>query len=194
MEDLIAPSANSVPIDVNINNFQKEVIEESTKTPVVVQFWASWCGPCKQLGPVLEKVVASEKGNVRLAKVDIDKNQQIAAQMRVQSVPTVYGFFNGQPVDGFAGVQPESSVKQFVKKLVSLMGNEPDINAILESATNLLESQDFDSAFAEFQEILSADPESIEGIAGMVRCLVGKRDLSAAREIVDQLDEEFLKS
>ena len=110
MEQLIAAAADTKPIDVNMDNFMAEVIDGSAKMPIVVQFWAPWCGPCKQLGPLLEKVVAAVKGKVKMVRINIDENQQIAQQMRVQSVPTVYGFFNGQPVDGFAGAQPESTL------------------------------------------------------------------------------------
>ena len=99
----------SAPVDVTMDNFMTEVIEGSKTTPTIVQFWAPWCGPCKQLSPVLEKVVGASGDKVRMVRVNIDDNQQIAQQMRVQSVPTVYGFVDGQPVDGFAGAQPESN-------------------------------------------------------------------------------------
>ena len=107
---------------VNTNNFMAEVVDESTKLPVVVQFWAPWCGPCKQLGPVLEKVVAAANGKVKMVRVNIDDNQQIAQQLRVQSVPTVYAFVDGQPVDGFSGAQAESTVTQFIEKISALGG------------------------------------------------------------------------
>ena len=117
MDQMISPS-QPTPVDVTIDNFMAEVIEGSKSTPTIVQFWAPWCGPCKQLGPVLEKVVGASGGKVRMVRVNIDDNQQIAQQMRVQSVPTVYGFVDGQPVDGFAGAQPESNVKQFVNVFI----------------------------------------------------------------------------
>ena len=191
MEQLIAAGAAINPVDVDMNNFMTEVIERSSTTPVVVQFWAPWCGPCKQLGPVLEKTVFAAKGKVRMVRVNIDNNQQIAQQLRVQSVPTVYGFYNGQPVDAFAGAQPESAVIQFIEKLAAMGNNGPDIAAIVEAASRLLDLQDYEGALAQFHEIMAADPESPDGLAGMVRCLVGTNDLDGAREIVDQLDEEF---
>ena len=191
MEQLIAAGAANDPIDVDVNNFMTEVIERSSTTPVVVQFWAPWCGPCKQLGPVLEKTVFAAKGKVRMVRVNIDNNQQIAQQLRVQSVPTIYGFFNGQPVDAFAGAQPESKVTQFIEKLSAMGNNGPDIAAMVEAARCLLDLQDYEGALAQFHEIMAADPESPDGLAGMVRCLVGMNDLDGAREIVDQLDEEF---
>ena len=191
MEQLIAAGAADDPIDVDMNNFMTEVIERSSTTPVVVQFWAPWCGPCKQLGPVLEKTVFAAKGKVRMVRVNIDNNQQIAQQLRVQSVPTVYGFYNGQPVDAFAGAQPQSTVVQFIEKLAAMANNGPDIAAIVDAASRLLDLQDYEGALAKFNEIIAADPESPDGFAGMVRCLVGMNDLIGAREIVDQLDEEF---
>ena len=191
MEQLIAAAADTTPIDVNMDNFMAEVIDGSAAMPIVVQFWAPWCGPCKQLGPLLEKVVAAAKGKVKMVRINIDENQQIAQQMRVQSVPTVYGFFNGQPVDGFAGAQPESTLKQFIDKLVAAGGSGPDIAAMVAAANNLLETQDYENAMAQYHEIMAADPESPDGLAGMVRCMVGMKDIEGAREIVDQLDDEF---
>jgi putative thioredoxin len=191
MEQLIAAAADTTPIDVNMDNFMAEVIDGSAKMPIVVQFWAPWCGPCKQLGPLLEKVVSAAKGKVKMVRINIDENQQIAQQMRVQSVPTVYGFFNGQPVDGFAGAQPESTLKQFIDKLVAAGGSGPDIAAMVEAANSLLETQDYDNAMAQYHEIMAADPESPDGLAGMIRCMVGIKDIDGAREIVDQLDDEF---
>ena len=191
MEQLIAAAADTTPIDVNMDNFMAEVIDGSATMPIVVQFWAPWCGPCKQLGPLLEKVVAAAKGKVKMVRINIDENQQIAQQMRVQSVPTVYGFFNGQPVDGFAGAQPESTLKQFIDKLAAAGGSGPDIAAMVAAANNLLETQDYENAMAQYHEIMAADPESPDGLAGMVRCMVGMKDIEGAREIVDQLDDEF---
>ena len=191
MEQLIAAAADTTPIDVNTDNFMAEVIDGSAKIPIVVQFWAPWCGPCKQLGPLLEKVVSAAKGKVKMVRINIDENQQIAQQMRVQSVPTVYGFFNGQPVDGFAGAQPESTLKQFIDKLVAAGGSGPDIAAMVEVANSLLETQDYDNAMAQYHEIMATEPESPDGLAGMIRCMVGMKDIDGAREIVDQLDDEF---
>ena len=181
----------SAPVDVTMDNFMAEVIEGSKTTPTIVQFWAPWCGPCKQLGPVLEKVVGASGGKVRMVRVNIDDNQQIAQQMRVQSVPTVYGFVDGQPVDGFAGAQPESNVKQFVEKLSSMGGAGADIASMLEAAEAALTSGDHGTAMMQFQEVMSAAPESVAALAGVVRCLSASGDNAGAREVIDQLNDEY---
>jgi len=190
MEHILGTTA-SAPIDVDMNNFMAEVVEGSSKQPVIVQFWAPWCGPCKQLGPVLEKVVAAANGKVKMVRVNIDDNQQIAQQLRVQSVPTVYAFVDGQPVDGFAGAQPESTLTQFIEKVSALGGAGADIASMLEAGNAAVETQDFASAMQMFQQLMEADPESAEALAGLVRCLTGMKDHQAAREIVDQLNDEF---
>lgn len=192
MDQMIA-GAPTAPLDVDMNNFMSEVIDGSATQPVIVQFWAPWCGPCKQLGPMIEKVVAATAGKVKMVRVNIDDNAQIAQQLRVQSVPTVYGFFQGQPVDGFAGVQPESALKQFVDKLAALGGGD-DIGAILEAANTALETQDFDEAMTKFQEALGVQPESVEALAGVVRCLIGTGDTEGAREIIDQLNDDYTEN
>lgn len=190
MEQILA-SAATAPIDVDMNNFMAEVVEGSSQIPVIVQFWAPWCGPCKQLGPVLEKVVAAAHGKVKMVRVNIDDNQQIAQQLRVQSVPTVYAFVDGQPVDGFSGAQPESALTQFVEKLSSMGGVGADIAGMLEAANTAVETQDFAGAMQIYQQVMEADPESADALAGLVRCLTGMRDHQAAREIIDQLNDEF---
>ena len=190
MEQILA-SAATAPIDVDMNNFMAEVVEGSSQIPVIVQFWAPWCGPCKQLGTVLEKVVAAAHGKVKMVRVNIDDNQQIAQQLRVQSVPTVYAFVDGQPVDGFSGAQPESALTQFVEKLSSMGGAGADIAGMLEAANTAVETQDFAGAMQIYQQVMEADPESADALAGLVRCLTGMRDHQAAREIIDQLNDEF---
>jgi putative thioredoxin len=190
MEQILASSATA-PIEVDMNNFMAEVVEGSSQIPVIVQFWAPWCGPCKQLGPALEKVVAAAHGKVKMVRVNIDDNQQIAQQLRVQSVPTVYAFVDGQPVDGFSGAQPESALTQFVEKLSSMGGVGADIAGMLEAANTAVETQDFAGAMQIYQQVMEADPESTDALAGLVRCLTGMQDHQAAREIIDQLNDEF---
>ncbi|GIS12237.1 MAG: co-chaperone YbbN [Alphaproteobacteria bacterium] len=189
--DQMISAPQSAPVDVTMDNFMAEVIEGSKTTPTIVQFWAPWCGPCKQLGPVLEKVVGASGGQVRMVRVNIDDNQQIAQQLRVQSVPTVYGFVDGQPVDGFAGAQPESNVKQFVEKLSSMGGAGADVASMLEAAEAALASGDHGTAMMQFQEVMSAAPESVAALAGVVRCLSASGDNAGAREVIDQLNDEY---
>ena len=189
--DQMISAQQTAPVDVTIDNFMAEVIEGSKATPTVVQFWAPWCGPCKQLGPVLEKVVGATAGKVRMVRVNIDDNQQIAQQMRVQSVPTVYGFVDGQPVDGFAGAQPESNVKQFIEKLASMGGAGADIEAMLEAAEASLAAGDHGTAMMQFQEVMGAAPESVAALAGVARCLSASGDIAGAREVIEQLNDEY---
>ena len=190
MEQIIA-GASASPVDVNINNFMAEVIDGSKQTPVIVQFWAPWCGPCKQLGPILEKVVSANAGKVKMVRVNIDENAEIAQQMRVQSVPTVFGFVNGQPVDGFAGAQPESSIKQFVAKLIASGGGGADAASMIEAGNEAVDQQDFATAMTHFQQAMEADPESAEALGGIIRCLTGMGDHASAREVADQLIDEY---
>lgn len=190
MENILVGKATT-PIDVDINNFMVEVIEGSSQQPVIVQFWAPWCGPCKQVGPVIEKVVAATNGKVKMVRVNIDNNQQIAQQLRVQSVPTVYAFVDGQPVDGFSGAQPESAVTQFIEKVSSMGGADSDIAGMLDKGNIAVEKQDFAGAMQIYQQVMEVKPESAEALAGLVRCLIGMQDHQAAREIVDQLSEEY---
>ena len=190
MEQILATAATA-PIDVDMNNFMAEVVEGSSQLPVIVQFWAPWCGPCKQFGPALEKVVTAAQGRVKMVRVNIDDNQQIAQQLRVQSVPTVYAFVDGQPVDGFSGAQPESALTEFVEKLSSMGGTSADIAGMLQAANTAVETQDFAGAMQIYQQVMEADPESADALAGLVRCLTGMQDHQAAREIIDQLNDEF---
>ena len=190
--EYIVGNDGSAPIDVDMNNFMAEVIEDSSKQPVIAQFWAPWCGPCKQLGPALEKVVAAANGKVKLVRVNIDDNQQIAHQLRVQSVPTVFAFVNGKPVDGFAGAQPESALTQFIEKISTLGGVGADITTMIEAGSAAFETQDYTGAMKIFQQVMEVEPESAEALAGLVRCLTGMKDHQAAREIVEQLDDDFL--
>lgn len=190
MEQIIA-GASASPVDVNINNFMAEVIDGSKQTPVIVQFWAPWCGPCKQLGPILEKVVSANAGKAKMVRVNIDENAEIAQQMRVQSVPTVFGFVNGQPVDGFAGAQPESSIKQFVAKLIASGGGGADAASMIEAGNEAVDQQDFATAMTHFQQAMEADPESAEALGGIIRCLTGMGDHASAREVADQLSDEY---
>ena len=169
-----APAADLVK-DSDTKRFMQDVIEASRKVPVIVDFWAPWCGPCKQLGPMLEKVVKQAGGKVRLVKVNVDENQQLAAQMRVQSIPAVFAFVNGQPVDGFMGALPESQIKQFVQRLASAGGPTEEDNVIEEAlgqAKDLLDAGNHAAAGNLYAQILQHDPENPQAIAGHLRCLI----------------------
>ena len=195
MDTLIGQSAGGAaqPKDATTQSFAADVIEASQQTPVIVDFWAPWCGPCKQLAPILEKTVRDAGGKVALVKINIDENPEIAQQLRIQSIPAVFAFDKGQPVDGFMGAQPESQIKRFVERLVGPMGPSP-LEQALEQAKDALDAGDFASASNIYGQILRQVPGEAAAIAGLVRCLVGAGDLQEARELVDGLDDEALKN
>ncbi len=164
--------------------FMADVIEASKVQPVIVDFWATWCGPCKQLGPALEKAVKAAKGKVKLVKIDIDKNPSFASQLRVQSVPTVYAFAKGQPVDGFMGAVPDSQIKAFIDRLTA--GAPPsEAESLLALARESLEAGDIGAAAQAFAEVLQDEPENLAALGGLARCYLAGGDLERAREVAD---------
>ena len=193
--DMNAP-AGAAPVDVikdsSTATFAQDVIEASQDVPVIVDFWAPWCGPCKQLGPILEKVVGEAGGAVRLVKIDIDQNQQIAQQLRIQSIPAVFAFYQGRPVDGFQGAVPESEIKDFVKRLTDTAGTatQSPVDAALEQASTMVEAGEFAQAGAVFQQVIQHEPNNLAAKAGLARCSLEAGDNAKAREIVDGLSDE----
>src|SRR3954471_3861553 len=154
------PGAAVAVIDVTTATFMAEVVDASFEQPVIVDFWAPWCGPCKQLGPALEKVVRQANGKVRMVKINIDENPQLAQQMRIQSIPAVYAFVNGQPVDGFMGALPESQLKQFVDRLGGQGSVAEEIEAAVAEGQAALDIQDYQTATEIFAQVLQVDREN----------------------------------
>ena len=177
-------AANAAPAgdlikDADMSSFMVDVIEASNSVPVIVDFWAPWCGPCKQLTPVLEKTVKAAKGAVKLVKVNIDENQEIAQQMRIQSIPAVFAFKQGKPVDGFMGALPEGQIKQFIERLTGeTVGAETE--AMIEAGKAALEAGDLAAAAQTFGAVLQGDRENIAAIAGLARCQLANDDLEGA--------------
>ncbi|MCB2052254.1 MAG: thioredoxin [Novosphingobium sp.] len=178
--------------DVTTADFKAKVMDASAEQPVLVDFWAPWCGPCKQLAPVLEKIVQSAEGKVKLVKMNIDENPQIPGQLGIKSIPAVIAFQRGQPVDGFMGNVPESQIKGFIERLVGPIGSA--FKEMLEVAENALESGDFDQALAGFQSAIQADDSKTEAYGGLARTLIRMGDIDGAREFIDALDDPIQKS
>ncbi len=176
-------------------SFSRDVLEASRQQPVLVDFWAPWCGPCKQLTPVIEKVVTEAQGRVRLVKMNIDDHPSIAGQLGIQSIPAVIAFVGGRPVDGFMGAVPESQIRQFIDKIAGPMidDQQAEIDAALAEAKTLLEQGDLQNAAGLFGAVLQAAPENAIALAGLANCMIAAGDAQQAREVLTELSEELAK-
>ena len=163
--------------------FGKDVVEASRAVPVLVDFWAAWCGPCKQLTPLLEKIVKSYGGKVRLVKINVDEHPGIAGQLRIQSLPTVYAFRDGRPLDGFMGVQPESAIRTFIDRIVG-EEEQADLATVLASAEQALEEGDVQSAAEIFAAVLQEDKQNPAALAGLARCYLQTGDIARAEQTI----------
>jgi putative thioredoxin len=187
-----APAADLIK-DGTEASFMADVIEASRQVPVIVDFWATWCGPCKTLGPALEAAVTAAKGKVKMVKIDVDRNQQIAAQMRIQSIPTVFAFWQGQPVDGFQGALPGSEIKAFVDKL-SALGGDGGLADALAGAEEMLDQGAVVDALETFAAILEEEPENAAAYAGLVRSHLAGGNLDQAEAFANAAPPAIAKS
>ncbi len=182
--------------DVNEDTFMADVIDASKEVPVIVDFWAPWCGPCKTLGPMLEKAVMAAKGAVRMVKVNIDDNQAIAGQLRVQSIPTVYAFHKGQPVDAFQGAVPNSEIDAFVSRVVKASGGEVNngLSDALNSAEEMLAEGAASDAAQVFSAIIEEDNQNVKAYSGLARAKLDLEDMEGAEAVLNGVPADISDS
>lgn len=188
LDGAAAPAGDLVK-DGSDQGFMADVVEASRAQPVIVDFWAPWCGPCRQLGPPLEKAVRAAGGAVKLVKINIDENPGVAGQLGVRSIPAVYAFDQGRPVDGFMGVIPESQIKLFIDRLAGA-DMTAEIGPLLEQAAESLKLGDIGGAAQGYTAVLQLDPENVKAIAGMARLVLGEGDAAQAEEILAHVPPE----
>ncbi len=182
----VSMNGNSVIIEVITENFMTDVIEQSKDTPVIVDFWAPWCEPCKQLTPIIEKIIKEKNGKVILAKMNIDESPEVAQQLKIQSIPAVMAFNDGQPVDGFIGVQSEKNISEFVNKISSLK-NSSTIEENISAGKKYMNEDDIETATLVFSEILKIEPDNISAKSLLARCLIKSDQLDDAEKIINTL-------
>lgn len=185
-----AAPAEDLITDGSQETFMQDVIEASKETPVIVDFWAPWCGPCKSLGPAIEAEVTAAGGKVKLVKIDIDQNQMLASQMRIQSIPAVYAFVDGQPVDGFMGNQPPSEIKKFVEKIAAQApGEDNGLDDAVEAAEEMLEAGAAADAAETFAAVLGEEPAHAGAYAGLVKAYLATGERDQAKGLLDSAPE-----
>ena len=182
----VSMNGNSLIIDVITDNFMTDVIEQSKETPVIVDFWATWCEPCKQLTPIIERIIKEKNGKVILAKMNIDESPEVAQQLKIQSIPAVMAFNDGQPIDGFIGVQSEKNIIEFVNKISSLK-NSSTIEENISAGKKYMNEGDIETATLVFSEILKIEPDNISAKSLLARCLIKNDQLNDAEKIIDSL-------
>ena len=182
----VSMNGNSVIIEVITESFMTDVIEQSKETPVIVDFWAPWCEPCKQLTPIIEKIIKEKNGKVILAKMNIDESPEVAQQLKIQSIPAVMAFSDGQPVDGFIGVQSEKNISEFVNKISSLK-NSSTIEENISAGKKYMNENDIETATLVFSEILKIEPDNISAKSLLARCLIKSDQLDDAEKIINTL-------
>jgi len=191
MLELNQPNIEAIHIkDVNEETFMDDVIEASKTSPIVVDFWAPWCGPCKTLGPALEAEVKATNGKIKMVKIDIDQNQNLASQMQIQSIPAVFAFVDGQPIDGFMGAKAPSELKSFINKLLEkVTDGDGDLSEAIALANEMLNAEEFNDAAETFEAILGEDPESALAFVGLFNAKMGAKKINDAKTMLEEIPD-----
>ncbi len=192
VSEVSAPSANALIKDTTTKDFGTDVVAESRNQPVLVDFWAPWCGPCRQLGPVIEKVVREAEGKVKLVKMDTDAHPAIAGQLGIKSIPAVIAFVNGQPVDGFVGAKPEGEIKQFVDRLTKPL-DAAVLGEALAQADELFAANDLPGAAEVYSGVLAQAPSDVRAMAGLIKVQIAAGDLDGAKDLLNSLPPDIAK-